>query len=144
MPAPRQPARSGFTLLEVLAALALCVLLATVAATATTLSSAASRRAVRLQDQALRIRSLHAQARLRPETLSDLAVPSPGSPWRVDLDERFTPAPLPPKPPPRLADRLPDPPPPRRWILLALHAPATGHVPPLSPVQLAILETDTP
>ena len=127
---------SAFTLLEVLAALALCMLLASATSTAVVLSGNSARRAVRLQDQALRLRSLHAQVRLRPATLSDAAIPSPSSPWRVALEEHLTPPP-PPPPQTRISDRPPSPPPPRRWTLATLHDSSA----PLRPVQLTILET---
>lgn len=134
-PFPR-PASRGFTLVEVLGALALCVLLAGVAATATLQSSRALRRAETLRGQTLRLRTLHVQARLRPaETATDAP-----SPWRIDRDELLVPPPPPPRAVSRLADRPPLPPPPRRWTLLTLRDAAST----LRPVQLAILETEEP
>jgi type II secretory pathway pseudopilin PulG len=126
----------GFTLLEVLGALALCVLLAGVAASATIQSSSALRRTEALQDQALRLRALHAQARLHPAGLADAAVPSPASPWLVAMEERLVPAPPPPKSVALRPGRPASPPPPRRWTVLTLHD-STGT---LRPVQLEILE----
>lgn len=127
---------SAFTLLEVLAALALCVLLASVTATAVVHSGGSVRRAIRLQDQALRLRALHAQARLHPAGLADAAAPSPSSPWRVAMEERLVPAPPPPKSVALRPGRPASPPPPRRWTVLTLHD-STGT---LRPVQLEILE----
>ncbi len=125
---------SAFTLLEVLAALALCVLLASVAATATLQSSRALRRTEALGDQALRLRALYAQARLRPaETAGDAP-----SLWSIDRDELLVPPPLPPPGASRLADRPPRPP--RRWTLLTLRDPTDT----LRPVRLDILETEEP
>lgn len=136
-PSPPTSSRNAFTLLEVLAALALCVLLATVTATATIQSTRASRRAIRQQDQALRLRTLHATTRLHPASLSDSSAPSASSSWRVAIDEQLTPVPTPRRPASRLSDRIPSPPPPRRWTLLTLHDTTAT----LRPVQLAILET---
>ena len=125
---------SGFTLLEVLAALALCVLLASVTATAVVHSGGSVRRALRLQDQALQLSSLYTQARLRPATLSEAAL----SPWRIAIDERLTPSP---SPHPSIGQPRAEPRPPRRWTLLTLHAPAAAA---LRPLQLAILENPAP
>ena len=138
-PASKPSSRSAFTLLEVLAALALCVLLASVTSTAIVHSGGSARRALRLQDQALRLSTLYAQARLRPATLAaESADVRSSSPWRLALDERLTP---PPPPPPVSLDRPPAPPPqPRRWTLLTLRDAAGD----LRPVQLAILEPPTP
>lgn len=134
---PPVSAASAFTILEVLAALALCVLLASVTATAVVHSGSSARRTVRLQDQALRLRTLHAQARLHPDLLQDAAIPSPSSAWRVAQDERITPPPPLPPSVSRLSDRPPSPLPPRRWNIVTLHDSTAA----LRPVQLAILET---
>ena len=68
----------GFTLIEVLAALALCALLAAVAASAVAFASRAERLARRDGEASLLLPALYAAQRLRPD---DLAAPPPG--WRV-------------------------------------------------------------
>ena len=130
IPPSRRPPANGFTLLEVLGALALCVMLAGVAATASVHSSRALRRAEALRDQTLRLRTLYAQAHCRPDETEN--VPAP---WRIDRDELLVPPPAPPRPASRVAARPPLPP--RRWTLLTLRDTASA----LRPVQLAILET---
>ena len=77
MKAARTPA--GFTLIEVLASLGLCALLATAAAGAVAFAARAERLAARDGEAALLLQSLYAAQRLRPDDLP--AVP-PG--WRVD------------------------------------------------------------
>lgn len=129
-----RPSARGFTLVEVLGALTLCVMLAGVAATASIQSSRALRRAEAIRGQTLRLRTLYAEAHLRPaETAED----SP-SPWRIDHDELLIPPTPPPRPASRLADRPPRPP--RRWTLLTLRDATAS----LRPVRLAILETEEP
>lgn len=135
MPRPQapsfQPRTHGFTLVEVLGALALCVMLAGVAATASIQSSRAIRRAEAIRDQTLRLRTLHSQASLRPDETED----APSS-WRIDRDEHLVPPPA--RPASRLSVRVPLPP--RRWTILTLRDAANT----LRPVRLAILETEEP
>lgn len=75
-PATSRPA--GFTLVEVLAALGLCALLATAVASAVSFSARAERSAARAGDAALLLPALYAAQRLRPD---ELPVAPPG--WRV-------------------------------------------------------------
>lgn len=70
---------SGFTLIEVLVSLALCVLLATAAATAVSFAARAEQLAGRHGEASLILPSLYAAQRLRPD---DLPVLPPG--WRVE------------------------------------------------------------
>ena len=72
--------RTGFTLIEVLAALGLCAFLATATAAAIAFSSRAERMATRAGDAALLLQSRYAAQRLRPDDLSD--VPSG---WRIEV-----------------------------------------------------------
>ena len=70
---------TGFTLIEVLVSLALCVLLATATASAVAFAARAEQLATRHGDASLILKSLYAAQRLRPD---DLPVLPPG--WRVD------------------------------------------------------------
>ncbi len=70
---------TGFTLIEVLVSLALCVLLATATASAVAFASRAEQIAARHGESSLILQSLYASQRLRPD---DLPVLPPG--WRVD------------------------------------------------------------
>lgn len=135
MPRPQAPSfhprTHGFTLVEVLGALALCVMLAGVAATASIQSSRAIRRAEAIRDQTLHLRTLYAQAHLHPDETEEAP-----SPWRIDRDELLVPPPA--RPSSRLAVRAPLPP--RRWSILNLRDASNT----LRPVRLAILETEEP
>lgn len=71
--------RAGFTLLEVLAALGLCALLATAAAAAVSFAMRAERAAHLYGEASLLLPSLYAAQHLRPE---ELPVAPRG--WRVD------------------------------------------------------------
>ena len=70
---------TGFTLIEVLVSLALCVLLATATASAIAFASRAEQLAARHGEASLILQSLYAAQRLRSD---DLPVLPPG--WRVD------------------------------------------------------------
>ena len=77
----RQPNffRAGFTLIEVLAALGLCAFLATAVATTVAFAARAERMASFDGEASLRLPSLYAAQRLRPDELPEAP---PG--WRVD------------------------------------------------------------
>ena len=77
----RQPnsTRAGFTLIEVLASLGLCALLATATASAIAFAARAERMAVRDGEASLLLPALYAGQRLRPD---ELPAAPPG--WRVD------------------------------------------------------------
>jgi prepilin-type N-terminal cleavage/methylation domain-containing protein len=83
---PIRPAAgaAGFTLIEVLASLGLCALLATAAAGAVAFAARAERRAARDGDAALLVQSLYAAQRLRPED-------APAAPrgWQIARDEEI-------------------------------------------------------
>jgi len=72
------PRRTGFTLIEVLASLGLCALLATAVAAAVSFSARAERSAARAGEASLLLPSLYVAQRLRP---AELPVAPPG--WRV-------------------------------------------------------------
>mgnify|MGYP001765167295 CR=1 FL=1 len=76
---PPIPVRAGFTLIEVLAALGLCVLLATTVAAAVAFAARAERMAERNGEAALLLPALYAAQRLRPDDL-----PAAPRGWRVD------------------------------------------------------------
>ncbi|HAL93098.1 MAG TPA: hypothetical protein DCM68_08765 [Verrucomicrobia bacterium] len=78
---PGQPIcmNHGFTLIEVLASLGLCVLLATATASAVAFASRAERAAAREGEAAFLLQTLYAAQRLRPD---DLPVAPRG--WRVE------------------------------------------------------------
>ena len=76
--------RAGFTLLEVLAALAICVLLAVATASAIAFAARAEQAALRDGDAALLLPALYAAQRLRAD---DLPVLPPG--WRADASSEF-------------------------------------------------------
>ena len=73
------PARTGFTLIEVLVSLGLCALLATATASAITFSARSERAAARNGEASLILQSLYAAQRLRPD---DLPVVPRG--WHVE------------------------------------------------------------
>ena len=77
----RQPnsTRAGFTLIEVLASLGLCALLATATASAIAFAARAERMAVRDGEASLLLPALYAGQRLRPD---ELPAAPPG--WRVE------------------------------------------------------------
>ena len=79
---------SGFTLIEVLASLGLCALLAAATASAVVFSGRAERIALRYGDASLLVPSLYAAQRLRPEE-----VPAPPRGWRVDHVSQMIPLP---------------------------------------------------
>lgn len=76
---PIQFPRQGFTLVEVLAALGLCALLAAAVASAVAFAARAEESATRRGEAALLIQTLYASQRLRPD---DGIVAVTG--WRVD------------------------------------------------------------
>ena len=76
--------RSGFTLIEVLAALGLCAFLATATAAAIAFSSRAERMATRAGDAALLLQARYAAQRLRPDDL-----PAPPSGWRIEVTTKI-------------------------------------------------------
>lgn len=76
--------RAGFTLIEVLAALALCVLLAVATTSAIAFTSRSERLAARTGEASLLLPSLYAAQRLRPD---ELPVAPRG--WRVDSTTEF-------------------------------------------------------
>lgn len=80
---PGQPicTNKGFTLIEVLASLGLCVLLATATASAVAFASRAERVAARDGQASLLVQTLYASQRLRPD---DLPVAPRG--WRIGQD----------------------------------------------------------
>ena len=84
MKAARTPA--GFTLIEVLASLGLCALLATAAAGAVAFAARAERLAARGGEAALLLQSLYAAQRLRPAD-----PPAPPRGWLVARDEVIVP-----------------------------------------------------
>ncbi len=102
---------SGFTLIEVLASLGLCALLAAATTSAVVFSGRAERIALRYADASLLIPSLYAAQRLRPE-----ALPAPPRGWRVDPISQMIPLP---------DGTL------REWHQLAI-APAGREIPPFS------------
>lgn len=73
------PGSAGFTLIEVLASLGLCALLAAATASAVAFAARAERSAARAGEAALLLQSLYAAQRLRPDEL-------PGAPpgWRIE------------------------------------------------------------
>ena len=77
----RQPifSRAGFTLIEVLASLGLCALLATATASAIAFAARAERMAVRDGEASLLLPALYAGQRLRPDEL-----PAAPRGWRVE------------------------------------------------------------
>ncbi len=107
---------SGFTLIEVLASLGLCALLAAATASAVVFSGRAERIALRYGDASLLVQSLYAAQRLRPEEL-----PAPPRGWRVDHVSQMFPLP---------DETL------REWHQLAI-APAAREIPPFT---LSILD----
>jgi prepilin-type N-terminal cleavage/methylation domain-containing protein len=95
--APSRPAAgaAGFTLIEVLASLGLCALLATAAAGAVAFAARAERLAARDGEAGLLLQSLYAAQRLRPDD-----APAAPRDWLVARDETIVPRPT---SPPRLA-----------------------------------------
>ena len=79
IPRPTTLRHAGFTLVEVLAAIGLCAVLAAATAAAIRLSSRASRLADRAGDASLLVPALYAAQRLRPNDL-----PAPPRGWHVD------------------------------------------------------------
>ena len=77
-PCPPNFRRTGFTLIEVLAALGLCAVLATASAAAIRLSSRATRLADRAGEASLLVPALYAAQRLRPDDL-----PAPPRGWHA-------------------------------------------------------------
>ena len=77
----RQPnsTRAGFTLIEVLASLGLCAMLATATASAIAFAARAERMAVRDGETSLLLPALYAGQRLRPDEL-----PAAPRGWRVE------------------------------------------------------------
>lgn len=73
------PARTGFTLIEVLVSLGLCALLAASAASALAFAARAERFAAREGEASLLLQSLYAAQRLRPGDL-----PAAPRGWRVE------------------------------------------------------------
>ena len=71
--------RAGFTLIEVLAALGLCALLATATASAIAFAARAEQMAARDGEASLLLPALYAGQRLRPD---ELPAAPPG--WRID------------------------------------------------------------
>ena len=100
---PGSALRRGFSLVEVLVALALCALLASAVSSAVAFSARAERFADRDGDASLLVASLCAAQRLRPD---DLPSVPPG--WRVDRSSEIV----------RLADGSL-----REWHLLSVSAP---------------------
>ena len=86
--APLRPAAgpAGFTLIEVLASLGLCVLLATAAAGAVAFAARAERLAARDGEAGLLLQSLYAAQRLRPAE-----APTAPRGWLVARDEAIVP-----------------------------------------------------
>ena len=118
---PRSTAfrRAGFTLIEVLAAIGLCAVLAAAAAAAIRLSSRAARLADCAGDASLLVPALYAAQRLRPDDL-----PAPPRGWHADHSSEIVTLP---------DDSL------REWHWLAVSDDA-GEIPPFI---LRILD-DTP
>jgi prepilin-type N-terminal cleavage/methylation domain-containing protein len=86
--APSRPAAgaAGFTLIEVLASLGLCALLATAAAGAVAFAARAERLAARDGEAGLLLQSLYAAQRLRPDD-----APAAPRDWLVARDETIVP-----------------------------------------------------
>lgn len=102
--------RRGFTLIEVLIALGLCVLLTSIAAAALTHTTRATRQALRAREFALQLSTLYTLLHLRPNDIPT----APLHGWRMETMEEFTPAPA------ALSESDPEAAP-RRWTCLTLY-----------------------
>ena len=103
--------RAGFTLIEVLASLGLCALLAAAAASAVAFASRSERAAARDSEASLILPSLYAAQRLRPDDL-----PAAPAGWRIEHATEIV----------KISDDLL-----QEWHLLALAA-AGDEIPPFT------------